>query len=76
MRKPDFCLCENEDAGQLHSNWEADQRLCFRDWDSIVPLPLISKISSFYSSYETVQAELCQTWSETLKTGFLASRLK
>ena len=24
----------------------------------------------------TVQAGLCQTWSKTLKTGFLASRLK
>ena len=23
----------------------------------------------------TVQADLCRTWSETLKTGFLASRL-
>ena len=30
MRKPDFCICENKDADQLHSNSTADQRLCFR----------------------------------------------
>ena len=30
MRKPDFCICENKDAGQLRGNREADQRLCFR----------------------------------------------
>ena len=29
MRKPDFCICENKDADQLHGNREADQRLCF-----------------------------------------------
>ena len=34
MRKPYFCLCENKDADQLHSNCEADQRLCFRYTDS------------------------------------------
>ena len=28
MRKPAFCICENEDTDQL--NREADQRLCFR----------------------------------------------
>ena len=34
MRKPDFCICENKDAGQLRSNCAADQRLCFRYTDS------------------------------------------
>ena len=29
MRKPDFCLCENKGADQLHSNCKVDQRLCF-----------------------------------------------
>ena len=29
MRKPAFCICENKDAGQLRSNHEADQSLCF-----------------------------------------------
>ena len=38
MRKPDFCICENKDADQLRGNRKADQRLCFRYTDSIVPL--------------------------------------
>ena len=29
MRKQDFCIWENKDAGQLPGNREADQRLCF-----------------------------------------------
>ena len=36
---------------------------------------LKSEISSFYPSSEAAQTGLCQTWSETPKTGFLASRL-
>ena len=47
MTKPDFCLGENKGADQLRGNREADQRLCFRYTDSIFPLLLISKISSF-----------------------------
>ena len=38
MRKPAFCICENKDADQLRGNREADQRLCFRYIDSIIPL--------------------------------------
>ena len=38
MRKPTFCICENKDADQLRGNREADQRLCFRYIDSIIPL--------------------------------------
>ena len=38
MRKPDFCICDNKDADQLHGNREADQRLCFRYTDSTTPL--------------------------------------
>ena len=37
VRKPDFCICENQDADQLRGNNEADQRLCFRYTDSTVP---------------------------------------
>ena len=44
MRKLDFCLCVNKDTDQLHSNCEADQRLCFRYTDSIIP-PLQSTFS-------------------------------
>ena len=48
MRKPDFCICENKDADQLRGNREADQRLCFRYTDSIIPLLPKSEISSPY----------------------------
>ena len=46
VRKPDFCLGENKGADQLRGYREADQRLCFRYSDSIIPLLLIAKISS------------------------------
>ena len=75
MRKRDFCLGENKGADQLRGNLEADQRLCFRYSDSIIPLLLKSEISSLYLFSELVQAGLCRTWSETPTTGFLASRL-
>ena len=75
MRKPDFCLCENKGADQLRSNCEADQRLCFHYTDSTISPLLRDKISRFWLSSVIVQAGLCQTWSETPKTGFLASRL-
>ena len=77
MRKRDFCLCENKDADQLRSNCVADQPLCFRYTDSTkISLLLITKISSLYPASMTVQADLYHTWSENLKTGFLALRLK
>ena len=66
MRIPDFCIC---------SNCTADQRLCFRYTGSKIPLLLISKVSRFQPASEAVQAGLCRTWSETPKTGSLASRL-
>ena len=46
MRKPTFCICENKDADQLRGNHEADQRLCFRYINSIIPLLSKSEISS------------------------------
>ena len=47
MGKQTICIGENKDADQLRGNREADQRLCFRHMDSIIPLLLISKVSSF-----------------------------
>ena len=51
------------------SNCEADQRLCFRNTDSTIPLLSKSKISSLYCtvfcSSVTVQAGLCRACSET-----------
>ena len=39
MRKPAFCIyTKNKDADQLRGNREADQRLCFRYTESIIPL--------------------------------------
>ena len=75
MRKPDFCISENEGADQLRSNWAADQRLCIRYINSTIPLPPKSKISSIYPTSVALQPGLCHTWSETPKIGFLASRL-
>ena len=45
VRKPAFCICENKDADQLRGDREADQRLCFRNTDSTIPLLLKSEIS-------------------------------
>ena len=75
MRKPAFCICENKEADQLRSNCPADQRLCFRYMDGKIPLLPKSKISSHWSSSVAVQPGLCQTRSETPKTGFLTTRL-
>ena len=75
MGKPTICIGENKDADQLRGNREADQRLCFRYSDSTIPLLSKYEISCFYLSSVTVQLDLCRTWSETPKTGFLASRL-
>ena len=58
-------ICDNKDADQLHSNFEADQRLCFRYTDGTIPLLLKSEISSFEPASVTVQPELCWTCLET-----------
>ena len=75
MRKPDFCIRENKGADQLCSNCTADQHLCFRYSDRTIPLLSITNIPSLYPASVTVQDDLCRTWSETPKTGFLMSRL-
>ena len=75
MRKTAFRLCENKDADQLRGNREADQRLCFRYIGSTIPLLPKSEILSSLPSSVAVQTDLCQTWSETPKTGFLTTRL-
>ena len=75
MRKPDFCLWENKGADQLCNNCTADQCLCFRYTDNAISLLPKSNISRFWPFSETVQLDLCRTWSETTKTGFLTSQL-
>ena len=76
MRKPAFCIRESKDADQLRGNREADQHLCFRYRDRLIPLLPESEIPSLYPSSVAVQPGLCRTWSETRKTGFLTTRLK
>ena len=65
MRKPTFCICENKDADQLRGNHDADQRLCFRYVDSMIPLLSKSEISSLWPSSVAVQPGLCRARSET-----------
>ena len=43
MGKPTISIGENKGADQLRSNFEADQRLCFRYTDSTIPPLLIPK---------------------------------
>ena len=76
VRKPAFCICENKDADQLRGNREADQRLCFRHMDRVIPLLPKSEISSLWPSSVAVQTGLCRTMSETPKIGFLRTRLR
>ena len=59
MRKPTICICENKGADQLHSNCEADQRLCFRYTDSTITLLSKSKISSLYSHLLCLYSPVC-----------------
>ena len=71
MRKPTFWICENKDTDQLPGNREADQRLCFRYIDSIIPL--FSKPLAIFCS--------CIAWfvSDQVghqNVGFLLKRLK
>ena len=74
MRKPAFYICKNKDADPLHDYREADQRLCFRYIASAIPLLPKYEISSLQPSSVIAQPGLCQTRSETPKTGFLTRR--
>ena len=64
MGKPTICIVETKGTDQLRSNFEADQRLCLRYMDIILPLLHKSETSSLYPSSVTVQPGLCRTWSE------------
>ena len=74
-RKPAFCICKTKGADQLRNNCTSDQHLCFRFIDSTNPLLPKSEISRLLPSSVVVRPGLCLTWSETLKTGFLMTRL-
>ena len=69
MRKPVYAICRQ----QRHSLISTFVVRCL---DSTASLVSISEISSLYLASVAVQAGLCLTWSQTLKTGFLVTRLK
>ena len=70
VRKLAFYMCENKDADQLRGNREADQRLCFRNTDSTIPLLAKSKISSLSPSSVAIQLGLCGTRSKSRRPVF------
>ena len=72
MRKPAFCICQNKDADKVRGNPEAVQRLKFVFATRIVQFP--SYLKSKFQPL-AVQPGLCRNWSETLKIGFLTTRL-
>ena len=75
MRRPAFLHMRKQDADQLHGNREADRGLCFSYTDSAISLLPKYEISSLRPSSVAVQPGVCQTMSETPKTGFLRTRL-
>ena len=69
MRKTAFCIYMPKKTDQLHSKRAVDQRLCFLYIDSTIHLFIKFQASNH-------QPYLCQTWSKTPKTGFLATQLE
>ena len=67
MRKPDFCICENKGADQLHDSRAADQHLCFHYTDSMIPLNFLNPEFQYSMA---VQPGLFQTRSETPEDRF------
>ena len=64
MRKPAYCICEYN-VHQLRCSRAADQRLCVRNRDSAIHLK-----SQASSHLLRLEFSLCDTRSETPKTGF------
>ena len=63
VRKPELCICKNEDADQLRGrgNHEADQRLCFCYSDSTIPLlPKFQALSHLLWLYSLVCVGPCR----------------
>ena len=82
MRKAVFVMCEQQDADQTARI--TDQLAHLRSListfvvcclDSIISLVSVSELSSLYLASVAAQASLCPTWLQTLKTGFLVTRL-
>ena len=54
MRKPRFCICENKGADQC----AADQRVCFRNRESTIPLLPETEISSLLPSHFAISTTI------------------
>ena len=70
-----FCICENKDADQLRGNREADQRLCFRYIDSMIPLLSISEIFKPLAIFCSCTAQFVRDQVGNQKVGFLMTWL-
>ena len=69
MRKPAFCICENNDADQLHGNREAD--LLISAFVFATQIVQFFNFLNFKPSSVAKQPGFCGTWSEIPKTGWL-----
>ena len=74
VRKPAFIICEQRRRSAWHPR-SLISAFVVRCLDSIISLVYISHISRLQLASVAEQAGLCLTWSETPKTGFLATRL-
>ena len=71
MRKPVYAICEQQ---RRRSACESST-FVVRCHDSVISLVSISEISSLYLASVAEQASLSLSWSQTQKTGYLATRL-
>ena len=76
MRKPAFAYAKTKTQISFAVTAKLISAFVFRYIDSTIPLLSKSEILSVLLFSEAVQPGLCQTWSETPKTGFLRTRLK
>ena len=76
MRKPVMSYGNNKGADQPAHPRRLISTFVVRCLDSVIPLVFISEFSSLYLDSVAAQAGLSLTWSQTLKTGFLVTRLK
>ena len=74
MRRPEFCICINKGAEQMHGNRAADQHLCFRNMDSASPL-LLNKFESSGHHLWLYNLLCVGPGRGTPKTGFLTTQL-
>ena len=77
MRKSVYAICEQQRRRSACTSAQSVQHLrcSLPRVDSIIHLVSMSEILSLYLASVAGQAGLCPTWSQTLKTGFLMTRL-